>query len=363
LIEAYCGEMATVYESRTVGGNEEWRFRTKILVKDGKALHKYSPYLWSSKDSATRDEPLFRYLHDRFRISPVGRPKIPSPPHGDEWFVSILPNDSWQPIREYLLSLVNIVTPPSDSIKKRKYQNRAGAIGASITKCYRKRDQKATGVLVVQEESSIEMVVDTAASKVTSSTSASLPSVQVAPDKLSSSTALANYIESKDAGKMRKTFGELKPRRQAFLQNVLVDAVKGIWKEFSHKNSLRELQECLVNTELDFDSNSLAVIGIRNSYQIALKNNNKCLMEQILSMFCLNKEMTITKLSNLMGLVISYSMYRNASHHAQTYGPGAIVVAAASHRNVELKYEIIEALVEYCIEQGTLKVMWNIIPL
>jgi hypothetical protein len=378
--------MAATYDSRMVNGEQQWRLRTKISVLKGSSPFVWSPYLWLSLDNATNDEPLFRYMRDRSRIFPSNRPKIPEPPYGKEWFVSITPDHNWQEIRNYLESDINMVTPAANS--KRKYKCKKDNVSETYKNSERRKevpkffiidflkdladeivDKKEIGKVwngIEWESNGIEIVIAPPIALlgqfIESSTSASLPSVQIAPDKLSSSTALANYIESKDAGKMRKPFQELKPRRQAFVQNVIVDAVKGVWKEISPKNSLSELQACLANTELDFDNNSIAVIGIRNSYQIALKNNNKSLMEQILSMFCLNKEMTITKLSNLMGIVISYPIYRNASHHAQTHGPGAIVAAAVCHRNVELKYEIIEALVEYCIEQGTLKVMWNIIP-
>mmetsp|Transcript_22718 Transcript_22718/g.21942 ORF Transcript_22718/g.21942 Transcript_22718/m.21942 type:complete len:147 (+) Transcript_22718:106-546(+) len=110
--------MAAIYNNRTWNGKEEWRFRTKIKVIKGSSPFRYTPYLWSSKKDATDDEPLFRFLKDKSRISPIYKPKIPNAPHNNEWFVTITPNNDWQSIRDYLQSQKGIVTPPATNKKR-----------------------------------------------------------------------------------------------------------------------------------------------------------------------------------------------------------------------------------------------------
>lgn len=354
--------MAAIYEMRIVDNGEQWRFRTKLKVIQGSSLYKYSPYLWSSKEDATYDEPLFRYLKDKSRISPIGKPKIPNPPQGNEWFVTIKPNDDWQEIRDYLESEKNMVTP--SAIAKRKYSKTKDTFDETHKNI--KRNKIVSSVEVVVDKTSNVMEIEITppnALIVASSSSSSIASGQLGLDRLSPSSAITKYLDGMDAGTMRKSFTNVKPRRQLFVQGVVVNAVKLIWKKMSPQNSLRELQTCLTNTDLDVNQNTLVVDCIKNTFENALKSKDKELMIQILSIFTYKKEITITKLSNILGFVISYGMFRSASHHAQNYGPGVVVENYICPRNEEKKINIIEEYVSYLIGQGNIKFMFNIMSL
>jgi hypothetical protein len=360
--------MAPVYDSCTVDGQELWRFRTQIQVFQGKAPYKYSRYLWLTKEDATCDEPLFRYLKDRSRNSPAGKPKIPTPPDGNEWFVNIIPDVSWQPIRDYLEALKNVVTPPLGSIK-RKYNQRASSVDASIHK-YRSRKQIASGVPVVREEMSAEMVVDTTTSNALP-TSANL-SLDSAPmviesndilngmviesatsNKISPNSAMSTYLLSANAGTMRKNWNDLKHRRQIFIQAVMTEGIKEMWRQLAPGHSISELVEVLSGSDIDTSHDKVVTKALRYAYANSIDTKNKELQVQLLSIFASEKDMNRKKLADLFGVTdIAYKSFRNADFHARNHGAGEVVEEVVHERNVENKIEIRKLFVDYLIDQG-----------
>jgi hypothetical protein len=190
------GEMAAKYCSRVVDGKEEWLLRTKYKTRNG-SIWGFTPHLWSTELDATNDEPLYRYYMDSSRKTHTGisiLPKIPTPPNGMEWFKTLKPDANWQCIRNYLESQRNIITPPVTT--KRKYLHRKDSIENNKTK-YRKRNKNKTEVPVIQEEASIEMVIDTATSNVISSSSVISTSREMSTDAVTSNEISLDIVSSK----------------------------------------------------------------------------------------------------------------------------------------------------------------------
>lgn len=253
-----------------------WCFRAKITTHKGTEFA--SPYaLWETKEDAERDFDLFVWY--KSRKSPDA-PSIP-PPRG-EWFKSLLPDESWNAIREHL-SKHGQAKPP----KKRK---RTASIEVK-----RRKQTIALVAPSVELEKSVEVSIETT---------------------LTNNDMLRKLI---GGSVMRKPYSTLCDRRQSAVDASVMGVIRLCWDYLAPKQPYEELVKCIDSVFTISDMNTAMRESIQLAYKLAGQRNNREHKIQILSTFMLQKDITKSKLELMMGEDISARKYQHAKHHAFCY--------------------------------------------
>lgn len=318
--------MTTFYEL-----DGKFSFKTRVVTRNG-IEQKILPYLWHSEEEAKNDVELYKYLKKDPRVRKKNNePDIPENVLDKTWFENVKPDDSWNIIRDFL-NPNDIPTIAVVTIKKRKYEKISNQVHYR-SELNKKYNYVTTALFPKLIEDNILVQAEIR-------------------NQITTSSAIANILDNAGVGPMRKAFTAVAPRRQQLIKETMVKTFKEIWFQIAPNQSMEQFFACISNTFLDINHDTFIVECMKTAYANASVNNDRELQIQYLSLFTNRKEVTITKLSAILGVSIPYKMFRNASYHAKNYGPGKIIEKSFSPRNVEKKIEIIEMFVDYLIKQG-----------
>ena len=275
-----------------------WTFYAKVRLKTG-FKHQRPARLWNSKEDAERDVKLFIWYSS---IRDVGDPHIPHP--RGSWFKTMLPDASWDHIRDFLNDRGDIQYPN----KKRKFSS-----------------------IAVSDDIKRKHRAEAEAKKKRLEAEVALP--------------LPNKVPV-----MRKKFSELSVRKQKDVRNSMKKKMEKEWALISPTYP-EELGNCM--QEINFiTEKSSENEAFANAYKLASEKKDEEKKTVLLSNFILQKNMSKVKLSKIVGMEVSSRKYTSAKYHAMLYGPGQSAEVIVHKRGAAVKRAIVKRFVEFLMECG-----------
>ena len=192
-----------------------WTFYAKVRTTKGFTTKKPAR-LWSSKEAAEKDVELFIWYES---IRGPDDPKVPYP--RGQWFRTMLPDKSWDIVREYL----------SEYGQKHQEKKRKCDPNFVISKFARRENNRKKEC---RDDEGVSLGFDS----------------HNAPHDANVEEKVRSPIKDRHQKPltMRKRYSDLTVRRKVVVNKRMKDVIRDCWNELGPRQSDKELTECMRST-------------------------------------------------------------------------------------------------------------------